>query len=236
MQGAEYATKRAGVSSTPECGDLEEWFRSVSTRHLSRGHRCILQQLTFVYGCTDESIVLLQNPEPEVTGEANNVEVVRTFYTHRPGPRSDVKIWYTDVEFGFYEGVPKRVADLHATHIHVEVSGSNISELVRRVSDSCFLLPAQFPRISGINPKVELYVHVRDRETGKRRPIYIHELIETVIHDDDEWKERLPKVLTEWQLIFPKGESWGIMRITGYPQSPGPSRGSPLVDSFARAR
>jgi hypothetical protein len=140
------------------------------------------------------------------------------------------------VEFGFHEGLPKRVADLHATHINVEVSGSSLSGPVRTRSDSCFLLPLQFPRISGINPKVELYIHVRDSETGKRRPIRIHELIETVIHDDDEWKERLPKVLTEWQLIFPKGESWGLMRITGYPQSPGPSRGSPLVDSFVGTR
>ena len=52
----------------------------------------------------------------------------------------------------------------------------------------------------------------------------MHELIETVIHDDDEWKDGLPDVLTQWELIFPKGESWGIMRIVGYPESPGPSR------------
>jgi len=55
----------------------------------------------------------------------------------------------------------------------------------------------------------------------------MHEFIDAVIHDDDEWKARLPKVLTEWQLIFPKGESYGVMRITGYPDSPGPSRHSP---------
>ena len=191
-----------------------------------------MQYLTSVHGDTDKRVILLQNPEPEVTGEADNVEVVRTFYTYRPNPGSDIKIWYADVEFGFYEGLPKRVADLNATHIHVEVGVLNLSGLVQKISDPCFLLLAQFPRASGINPKVELYVHVRDKDMGKR-PIRIHELIETVIHDDDEWKERLPKVLTEWRLIFPKGESWGIMRITGHPQSPGPSRRSPLVDSFA---
>lgn len=90
----------------------------------------------------------------------------------------------------------------------------------------------QYPRKSGIIPKVELYVRIEDQETGVQRPICMHELIETVIHDDDEWKENLPKVLTEWELVFPKGESWGIMRVAGYPDSPGPSRHSPWVDSF----
>ena len=36
LQGAEYAAKHAGGSSTPGCGDLEEWFRRVSTVHLFR--------------------------------------------------------------------------------------------------------------------------------------------------------------------------------------------------------
>ena len=158
--------------------------------------------------------------------------MVRTFYTYRPTPKSDIKVWYADGEFGFYEGLPKRVADLHATHIDVKVRSPDPLEPVERISDSCFFLPTQYPRISGINPRVELYLQVRDQETGQRRPIRIHELIETVIHDDDEWKERLPKILTQWELIFPKGESWGIMRIVGHPDAPGPSRRSPLVNTF----
>jgi len=85
-------------------------------------------------------------------------------------------------------------------------------------------LSSQFPRRSGINPKVEFYVQIRDPETGERRPRRIHELIETVIHDDDEWKAGLPKVLTQWELIFPEGESWGVMRVVGYPDAPGPSQ------------
>jgi len=63
--------------------------------------------------------------------------------------------------------------------------------------------------------------------------VYIHELIEMVIHDDDEWKARLPKVLTKWELVFPKGESWAKMRIVGYPASPGPSQQTPWVNSCA---
>lgn len=165
--------------------------------------------------------------------------MVRTFYTFRPNPKSGVEIWYADGEFGFYEGLPKRVADLLATHVVVEVRNPNPLESTLRISNSrllflpCgFFLPAQYPRRSGINPKVELYVQIRDPQTGERRPICIHELIETVIHDDDEWEAWLPKVLTQWELVFPKGESWGIMRIAGYPDSPGPSRNSPWVDSF----
>jgi hypothetical protein len=52
----------------------------------------------------------------------------------------------------------------------------------------------------------------------------MHELIEKVIHDDDEWKDGLPDILLHWELIFPKGESWGIMRVVGLADSPGPSR------------
>lgn len=62
-----------------------------------------------------------------------------------------------------------------------------------------------------------------------QRPMFMHELIDKVIHDDDDWKAWLPEVLMQWELVFPKGESYGVMRITGYPDSPGPSR--PWVDS-----
>ncbi|KAF9654042.1 hypothetical protein BDM02DRAFT_1186476 [Thelephora ganbajun] len=198
LQGTEYAKRRAGVPPTLKYNNLEEWFQD--------------------------------NFEPEVIGETENVEVVRTFYTYRPSPRSDVKIWYADGEFGFYEGLPERVADLNATHVNVEVKSPRPFEPMPRISDPRVRLCAfdlQFPRNSGINPRVELYVQIRDQKTGERRPIRMHEFIETVIHDDDEWKARLPKVLTQWELIFPKGESWGIMRIAGYPESPGPSRHSP---------
>ena len=109
--------------------------------------------MTSVCGDADKRIVLLQNPEPEVTGEANNVEVVRTFYTYRPGPSSDVKIWYADVEFGFFEGLPKRVADLHATHIHVEVSGSNLSGLVRRILTRVFFYLLSSLEHQGLTPR-----------------------------------------------------------------------------------
>lgn len=89
---------------------------------------------------TDErAICLLQNVDEEVIGETENVEVVRTFYTYRPTPKGDVKVWYADAEFGFYEGLPKRVADLNATHIDVKVRSQNPLESVQRRPDSCFL-------------------------------------------------------------------------------------------------
>lgn len=69
---------------------------------------------------------LLQHVEGEVTGETENVQVVRTFYTYRPSSKSDINIWYADVEFGFYEGLPQRVADLNATHVVVEVRSPNL--------------------------------------------------------------------------------------------------------------
>jgi len=47
--------------------------------------------------------------------------VVRTFYTFRKTSKSDVEIWYADGQFGFYEGLPKRVADMLATHVTIEV-------------------------------------------------------------------------------------------------------------------
>ena len=47
--------------------------------------------------------------------------MVRTFYTFRKTPRSDVEIWYADEQFGFYESVPKRVAEMLATHVTIEV-------------------------------------------------------------------------------------------------------------------
>ena len=91
---------------------------------------------------TDKRVVcLLQNIDQEVTGETDNVEVVRTFYTYRPTPKSDVKVWYADAEFGFFEGLPKRVADLLATHIDVKVRSQNPSKSVQ-ISNSCVFLPA----------------------------------------------------------------------------------------------
>ena len=72
-----------------------------------------------------------------------DVEVVRTFYTSRLPPKKDLDIWYADKEFGFYESLPKRVADLGATHINIEVRNPNSSEPVSKISDSCFFfLPA----------------------------------------------------------------------------------------------
>ena len=47
--------------------------------------------------------------------------MVRTFYTYRLTPKGGINIWYADVEFGFYEALPKRVADLNATHVVIEV-------------------------------------------------------------------------------------------------------------------
>lgn len=51
--------------------------------------------------------------------------MVRTFYTYRETPESEIRIWYSDWEFGFHEGLPQRVADLCATHVTVEVSSLN---------------------------------------------------------------------------------------------------------------
>lgn len=87
-------------------------------------------RVLFVNDADRRVVRLSQNPGKEVTGETENVEVVRTFCTHRPNSKSDIKIWYADEEFGFYEGLPKRVADLHATHINVEVRSPNLSESV----------------------------------------------------------------------------------------------------------
>lgn len=76
--------------------------------------------------------------------------MVRTFYTHRSTPTSDVMIWYADREFGFYETLPKRVADMHATHVTIEVRNqrpsvpvpSRISNLyTRSVSEKLGYLP-----------------------------------------------------------------------------------------------
>ena len=33
-----------------------------------------------------------------------------------------MEIWYADGQFGFYEGLPKRVAEMFATHVAIEVT------------------------------------------------------------------------------------------------------------------
>lgn len=236
LQGIEHANRRAGVpSSTPKYNNLEEWFQDVSP-----GHPLLGKQNAAAFGCFRYSFTMIlikefsvsQNFESGVLGETKNVEVVREFYTCRPTPKSDVEIWYADKEFGFYEALPKRVADIHATHVILQVRNRNpLVPIPKEIRPVLFYLPTQYPRKSGIIPRVELCVKTKDQKTGSQRPICIHELIETVIHDDEEWKANLPQRLTKWELVFPKGESWGIMRITGYPDSPGPSQQSPWVDS-----
>ena len=63
--------------------------------------------------------------------------MVRTFYTHRQTPKGDVEVWYADGEFGFYEGLPKRVADIHATHVIVEVRSQRPLVFILMRSDRC---------------------------------------------------------------------------------------------------
>jgi len=132
LRGNEYAERCAGATPTLKYNNLEEWLKDVSpfarkTKSAASG---------VCYDDTDERVVCLsQNSDKEVSGEKENVEVVRTFYTYRPNARSDIDIWYADGEFGFYEGLPKRVADLHATHINVEVRSPNPLEPVQRKSD-----------------------------------------------------------------------------------------------------
>jgi hypothetical protein len=99
--------------------------------------RCIWSLPVSVYNDIHKIFVCLfsQNSEPEVLGETENVEVVRTFYTYRPTPKSDIDVWYADGEFGFYEGLPKRVAEMHATHVILEVRSESPSEPIPRRSD-----------------------------------------------------------------------------------------------------
>jgi len=66
-----------------------------------------------------------QNTAKGITGEIGNAEVVRTFYTYRSSSKSDISVWYADVEFGFHEDLPRRVANLDATHVLVEVRNPN---------------------------------------------------------------------------------------------------------------
>lgn len=61
----------------------------------------------------------------------------------------------------------------------------------------------------------------------------MHELIQLVMRDDEQWERGIPENLIEWELIFPERESWCTMRIVGYPDWPGTSRLSPQVDSVA---
>lgn len=142
LQGTEYATKCAGVAPTPKYKNLEEWFQDVSEVHpFSQETKChrIWPYPVFIKGDADKRVCSSpQNFEQEVIGETEDVEVVRTFYTYRPNSKSGVEVWYADGEFGFYEGLPKRVADLLATHIHVKVRNPNTMESVPRISDSCF--------------------------------------------------------------------------------------------------
>lgn len=103
---------------------------------------CIWPHLAPIYDDTDKRAVCLsQNSDQEITGEMEDVEVVRTFYTSRLPPKKDLDVWYADKEFGFYESLPKRVADLGATHINIEVRNPNSSEPVSKISDSCFFFP-----------------------------------------------------------------------------------------------
>lgn len=152
LQGSEYAKRCAGVPPTAKYNNLEEWFQDVSIGHPFRGKPFGVRYLMVIL--INGSFVLLfvffqQNFGQEIIGETENVEVVRTFYTYRPNPRSGVEIWYADGEFGFFEGLPKRVADLLATHVVVEVRNPKPLESILRISDSrlfifsCdFLLPA----------------------------------------------------------------------------------------------
>ena len=134
-----------GVPPPPKYNNLEEWFQDVSADYPLLGKpdavafgglQCLLMVILInLFVC----FFLTQNFEPNVRGVAENVEVVRTFYTYRPTPKSDISIWYADGEFGFYEGLPKRVADIHATHVVVEVRNENQSEPIPKRSD-LFLL------------------------------------------------------------------------------------------------
>lgn len=55
------------------------------------------------------------------------------------------------------------------------------------MSDLLFFFTYQVPRRwTGINPRIDLDVHVWDPEINSRRPIRMHEFIETVMHDRDE--------------------------------------------------
>jgi hypothetical protein len=124
MRGTDYMERCA----TPMHNNLEGWLQDVSTGYPFRAQDvtsfcCIgvlSQQLLM-----KKDRFLQQNFIPKGTGETENVEVVRTFYTSRATSKSDVTIWYADVQFGFYEGLPKRVADLCATHVVVEVRSPN---------------------------------------------------------------------------------------------------------------
>lgn len=163
-----------------------------------------------------------QNSTPKVTDEKEDA-VVRIFYTYRGTPESDISVWYADGEFGNREEVPQPVATLDATHVEVKVRRHDSLNEFQVYLTGALSLSNQFLKQSGLCPKVDLWTFVMDPEKG-RRPIYMDEFIETVIHDVEyEWSESLPKALTEWELIFPKGESWGIVQIIGCVDSPGPS-------------
>jgi hypothetical protein len=51
------------------------------------------------------------------------------------------------------------------------------------------------------------------------------QLIRKVVYDEeDRWRDDLPKELMQWELVFHKGESSGVIYFVGFPEWPGPSR------------
>ena len=93
---------------------------------------------------------------------------------------------------------------------------------------TCFL--TQLPRASGVYPIVEVNTKIVSG-LNEPRTMKMHELIRVVMrvmYDDDDWTDRLPVALVQWEVVFPQGESWGIMRIVKNTKSPGPSRHRPI--------
>ena len=119
-------SERPGDSSTHKCNDLAEWFQHVSTCYLFTCHGPNISTFgeSIPVRDVDKSIIFFQTPA-SVTGEREGTKMVRTFYTSRKTPKGDINVWYADGEFGFYESVPKRIADLCATHVLVEVRNLN---------------------------------------------------------------------------------------------------------------